>query len=85
MRSVNEKAYLPNFFNSSAENINDNKPLLHTWSWFHLHQYSVSEEHEKNHVRHLQNTPYTTHMHKNLQQISTNVLKGNKPEYMYSN
>lgn len=76
MRSVCVKAYLPDFFNSSAENINDNKPLLHTRSWFHLHQHSVSEEHEKCHVRHLQNTQYIIHMHKNFQQISANILTG---------
>lgn len=76
MRSVNAKTYLPDFFNSSSENINDNKPLLHTWSWFHLHQHSVSKEHEECQVGHLQNTQYIIHMHKNLKFLQTKQVIG---------
>lgn len=85
MRSANGKAYLSDFFNSSAENINDNEPLLNTRFWFHLHQHSVSKEHKKHHVRHLQNTRYTIHTHKNLQQNSANILTDSKSEYMFPN
>lgn len=75
------KAYLSDFFNGSAENINNNKPLLHTWFWFHLHQHSVSKEHEKRHVCHLQNRQYIMQMHENLQQISADKPANDYPEY----
>lgn len=85
MRIVNGKTYLPDFFNSSSENINDNKPFLHTWSWFHLHQHSVSKEHEECQVRHLQNTRcFIIHTYKNPKQISANVT-GDWLHYRYSN
>lgn len=72
------KAYLSDFFNGSAENINDNKPLLHTWSWFHLHQHSVSKEHEKGHVCHLKNRWYIIQMR---EKISADIITNDYPEY----